>query len=158
MTEYSISRLEEICKNELVSRTVKEVYWLDSAGRLAFEFESVSSHEVHLVYGCVDWDLFTLADHEIIASDREGSSEFRAIAERLAGKKITAVEVRPEGSLALWLTFDNEIQLQSDVCKPPEYDLQAPCWQLFCADGYVIDVGKPAQSWHRSHKSASFWS
>ena len=157
MIENSISNLEEICRNELVGKRIKEVYWLDNAGRLAFGVETNSEHEVHLVFGNIDCDLVSLADSILLATDRDESNEFRSVATNLVGQQITAIDIRKESNLTLWMTFGNHIRLQLDPCQQPEYDLQAPCWQLFCSDGYVIDVGNPFQSWNRIHKSSPFW-
>lgn len=156
MTQTVHTSLLAICKREILGKAVKTVYWV-YAGRLALELETLSEHEVHLVFGYVDWDLVSLPDHVVIGTDRDEVNDYRSIINCLVGTTITELDVRTDRNLAIWLTFDGKIQLRPDQCQQLEDDLDSPCWQLFCSDGYVIDVGKPLNTWKRKHKTAPFW-
>jgi hypothetical protein len=156
MTQPQLTHLLAICRREISGKTVKTVYWVYE-NRLALELESPSEYEVHLVFGYVDWELVSVPDHECLATDRTESNDYRSMAEGLAGTRITEFDIRTDGNLAIRLTFDGKIQLRTDPCQELEDELDSPCWQLFCADGYVIDVGKPLNTWKRKHRTTPFW-
>jgi hypothetical protein len=146
MAKQALEAITELCKTELVGRRIIKVNWRYS-WRLNIEVESSTRHGVYLCYDQENWKLVSIVNDRLVASRQGNGDEYTPIMKALEGCIITSVEIRVDLDYAIWLTFDNGMQLQTEACYLREDDDASPCWQLFCSSGYVLKVGAPSLNW-----------
>ena len=150
-------QLLDLCKHELLDKKVIEVYWMNFSDDLGLKVESSTTTSIELCFGPMHWELRDVNTQQMIVSSKMDFDTFCVPVEQLLGAKIVKLDIRKEDGLSLDVYFDSGKLLQLEPCEQIDEEIKSPCWELFCADGYVIKVGMEMGQWKRRPSTTPFW-